>query len=254
MIEELGLVLSGLFISTAAMTIGIGGGILWTPLLILAYGLSPQAAVATSLLIQVIGMGSGTFAFLRTNLVDKKLALIFFLAALPGVIIGSFITVNLPQQPVQMALGIMAMMLALLFVASQDQTDEERNNYKFDQAKVNRLLPIPGFFGFIMGFLSLGIGEWLIPAMRSHLKLNMKRCVATIIPMMFLLAIVAAGLHWSLMEESVQTDYLLWGGLGTLIGGQIGPRVARYIDDKILKETFIFLMTLIGIHLIFQSI
>ena len=78
MIEELGLVLSGLFISTAAMTIGIGGGILWTPLLILAYGLSPQAAVATSLLIQVIGMGSGTFAFLRTNLVDKKLALIFF--------------------------------------------------------------------------------------------------------------------------------------------------------------------------------
>ena len=254
MIEELGLVLAGLFISTAAMTIGIGGGILWTPLLILAYGLSPQAAVATSLLVQVVGMGSGSFAFLRTNLVDKKLALIFFITALPGVIIGSFITVNLPQQPVQMALGIMAMILALLFVASQDQTDEERSNYKFDQKKVNRLLPIPGFFGFIMGFLSLGIGEWLIPAMRSKLKLSMKRCVATIIPMMFLLAVVAATLHWSLMEESVEMNYLLWGGLGTLIGGQVGPRVARYIDDKILKETFIFLMTLIGIHLIFQSI
>ena len=254
MIEELGLVIAGLLFSTAAMTIGIGGGILWTPLLILVYGLSPQEAVATSLLIQVIGMGSGTFAFLRTNLIDKKLALIFFIAALPGVIIGSFVTVNLPQQPVQMALGIMAMILALLFVASQDQSDEERNNYKFDQTKVNRLLPIPGFFGFIMGFLSLGIGEWLIPAMRSQLKLSMRRCVATIIPMMFLLAIVAAGLHWSLMEESLQVNYLLWGGLGTLIGGQLGPRVARYIDDKILKETFIFLMTLIGIHLIFQSI
>lgn len=254
MIEELGLVLAGLFISTAAMTIGIGGGILWTPLLILAYGLSPQVAVATSLLIQVIGMGSGTFAFLRTDLVDKKLALIFFATALPGVIIGSFITVNLPQQPVQMALGIMAMILALLFVAGQDQMDEERDNYKFDQAKVNPLLPIPGFFGFIMGFLSLGIGEWLIPAMRNRLKLSMNRCVATIIPMMFLLAVVAAGLHWSLMEESVQTNYLLWGGLGTLVGGQIGPRVAQYIDDKILKESFIFIMTLIGIHLIFQSI
>ena len=254
MTEELGLILAGLLFSTAAMTIGIGGGILWTPLLILAYGLSPQAAIATSLLIQVVGMGSGTFAFLRTKMVDKKLALIFFAAALPGVIIGSYVTVNLPEQPVQMALGIMAMTLALLFVASQDQTDEERDNYKFNQEKVNRLLPIPGFFGFIMGFLSLGIGEWLIPAMRSHLKLSMRRCVATIIPMMFLLAIVAASLHWSLMEESVEVNYLLWGGLGTLIGGQIGPRVARYIDDKILKETFIFLMTLIGIHLIFQSI
>lgn len=254
MIEALGLVLAGLFISTAAMTIGIGGGILWTPLLILAYGLSPQEAIATSLLIQVIGMGSGSFAFLRTNLVEKKLALIFFMVALPGVIIGSFITVNLPQQPVQMALGIMAMLLALLFVSSHDQLDEEQNNYRFDRKKVNLLLPIPGFFGFIMGFLSLGIGEWLIPAMRSRLQLDMKRCVATIIPMMFLLAVVAATLHWSLMEESVQMNYFLWGSLGTLIGGQLGPRVARHIDDRMLKETFIFLMTLIGIHLIFQAI
>ncbi|MFC1589365.1 sulfite exporter TauE/SafE family protein [Pseudomonadota bacterium] len=254
MIEVLGLAFAGLFISTAAMTIGIGGGILWTPLLILAYGLSPQEAIATSLLIQVVGMGSGTFAFLQSNLVEKKLALIFFVTALPGVIIGSFITVNLPQQPVQMALGIMAMILALLFVASQDQMDEEKNHYKFNQENVKHLLPIPGFFGFIMGFLSLGIGEWLIPAMRNRLKLNMKRCVATIIPMMFLLAVVASILHWSLMEESIQMNYFLWGSLGTLIGGQLGPRVARYIDDKMLKETFIFLMTLIGIHLIFQSI
>ena len=82
----------------------------------------------------------------------------------------------------------------------------------------------------------------------------MKRCVATIIPMMFLLAVVAATLHWSLMEESVQMNYFLWGSLGTLIGGQLGPRVARHIDDRMLKETFIFLMTLIGIHLIFQAI
>jgi len=254
MIAELGLILAGLFISTAAMTIGIGGGILWTPLLILAYGLSPQEAIATSLLIQVIGMGSGSFAFLRTNLVEKKLALIFFLTAVPGVIIGSIVTVNLPQQPVQMALGIMAMLLALLFVSSQDLLDEEQDDYRFEHAKVNHLLPIPGFFGFIMGFLSLGIGEWLIPAMRNRLHLNMKRCIATIVPMMFLLAVVASILHWSLMEESVQMNYFLWGSLGTLIGGQIGPRVARYIDDRMLKETFIFLMTLIGIHLIFHAI
>ena len=254
MIAELGLVLAGIFIATAAMTIGIGGGILWTPLLILAYGLSPQEAVATSLLIQVIGMGSGSFAFLRTNLVEKKLALVFFITALPGVIIGSFITVNLPQQPVQMALGIMAMMLALLFVAGQDPVDDDQEDYHFNQSKVNPLLPIPGFFGFIMGFLSLGIGEWLIPAMRNRLQLDMKRCVATIIPMMFLLAVVASILHWSLMEEAMQLNTFLWGSLGALVGGQVGPRVARYIDDKMLKESFIFLMTLIGIHLIFQAI
>jgi len=254
MIAELGLVFSGLLISTAAMTIGIGGGILWTPLLILVYDLSPQEAITTSLLIQVIGMGSGSVAFLRARLVEIKLSLIFFITALPGVVIGSIVTVNLPQQPVQMALGMMAMLLALLFVSAQEAMDEELDSYQFNQAKVKRLLPLPGFFGFFMGFLSLGIGEWLIPAMRNHLYLEMKRCVATIIPMMFLLALVASCLHWSLMEESVQLNYFLWGSLGTLAGGQIGPRVARYINDRVLKESFIFLMTLIGIHLIFQAI
>jgi len=254
MIAELGLVVAGMFIATAAMTIGIGSGILWTPLLILAYGLSPQEAVATSLLIQVVGMGSGSYAFFRSNLVEKKLVLIFFFTALPGVIIGSFVTVNLPQQPVQMALGIMAMILALLFVAGQDSIDDDQKDYHFDQKKLNLLLPIPGFFGFIMGLLSLGIGEWLIPALRSHLQLDMKRCVATVIPMMFLLAIVASILHWSLMEEAMQLNIFLWGSFGALVGGQIGPRIAHYIDDKMLKESFIFLMTLIGIHLIFHAI
>jgi len=251
---ELGLVLAGITIATIVMTIGIGGGILWTPLLILVYNVSPREAILTSLLIQVAGMGSGSIAFLRANLIEKKLVLIFFLTALPGVIIGSFVTVNLQQQPVQMAIGIMAMILAVLFVASHESIDDEQTVYRFDAAKVRSVLPIPGFFGFIMGFLSLGIGEWLIPALRNHLHLTMARCVATVIPMMFLLAVVASTLHWSLSDDKIQLNYVIWGSIGTLIGAQIGARFSQYIDDRLLKEGFIFLMTLIGIHLIFQSV
>ncbi|MCP3688170.1 MAG: sulfite exporter TauE/SafE family protein, partial [Gammaproteobacteria bacterium] len=59
---ELALVLAGSMIATAAMAIGIGGGILWTPLLILVYQLTPADAISTSLFIQVAGLGSGTLA------------------------------------------------------------------------------------------------------------------------------------------------------------------------------------------------
>ena len=117
MIAELILVLCGIAISSVYMAVGIGGGILWTPLLILAYGLSPQEAITTSLLIQVIGMGSGSIAYFRAGLVKVRLSLLFFIVALPGVVIGSFISVNLSAQTVQMALGIMAMMLAIMFVS-----------------------------------------------------------------------------------------------------------------------------------------
>jgi uncharacterized protein len=252
----LGLLAAGAGIATVAMAVGIGGGILWTPLLIVVYGLGPGEAVATSLLIQVIGLGSGTLAYMRHRLVVPRLSLKFFWAALPGVLLGSFFSVSLPQNLVQMALGGMALTLAILFVASQDAADAAPPGDGpglLDPARVNQLLPIPAFFGVVMGLLSVGIGEWIIPALQRRLRMGMRLAIGTVIPMMFLLALVAALSHW-ILAENLRLEHVIWGGIGTLIGGQIGPLISRHIEDRILKESFIYLMTLVGIHLIFQSV
>jgi uncharacterized membrane protein YfcA len=249
---EIALILFGTIIASAAMAIGIGGGILWTPLLILVYQLTPAEAISTSLFIQVAGLGSGTLAYSRAGLINKKLSGIFFLVALPGIIIGSFITINLPQQTVQMALGIMAMTLAILFVACNQDSDPDTDcNYDTDQ--IRRVVPIPFIFGFIMGFLSLGISEWLIPALRAKLRMGMPQAIGTSIAMMFMLALVASFVHFNL-SETVHVKIIILGAIGTLIGGQIGPRISQRINDRLLQQSFIYLMTLIGIHLIFQAI
>ena len=248
---EVALILCGIFISSTAMAVGIGGGILWTPLLILLYGLSPAEAITTSLFIQVAGLGSGTVAYGKAGLVNRKLSITFFLVALPGIIIGSFVSITLPQDAVQMAFGIMAMIMAILFVAS-DQDAEEGASY-LDARKIKQVAVIPAFFGFIMGFLSLGIREWLIPALRNKLGLGMQQAIATSVAMMFLLALVASFVHYNL-AETFYPEIIILGSIGTLIGGQIGPRISQRINDRILKESFIYLMTLIGIHLIFQAI
>lgn len=250
--EQAVLVLAGIAISSTAIAIGIGGGILWTPLLILAYGLEPLSAVATSLLIQVVGMGSGSLTYLRAGLVQTKLSVTLFILALPGVIIGSFLTVNLSPDTVQMGLGIMAMMLAILFVGGTEER-EKADVVVLERKKLVKVAPIPAFFGVVMGSLSLGIGEWLIPALRHQYKLTMAQTIATVIPMMFLLALVASGMHL-LLSDSIHMEIFVWGALGTLIGGQIGARISQSINERMLKQSFIYLMTLIGIHLIFQSI
>ena len=58
-------------------------------------------------------------------------------------------------------------------------------------------------------------------------------------------AAFAPQLHW---------DYVLYGATGTLVGAQLGPYLNQYIGERVLKESFIYLMTLIGIHLIFQAV
>jgi len=245
------LVACGIAISTIAMAVGIGGGILWAPLLIVVYGLAPVEAVTYSLIIQIFGMGSGTVAFYRSGQTDLKLSALFAAAALPGVIIGSFGTHYIDENLLRLILGIMAMMLALMFVARNTEA-EKGAELSYQGGEVRRLLPIPAIFGFIMGLLSLGIGEWLIPALRDRLRLTMSRSVAVVVPMMMLLALVSSLIHISSIDE-LHLNYVVWGALGTLIGAPVGARLSRVINDRLLKEAFIFIMTLLAVHFVFRS-
>jgi len=249
---ELGLIFSGIMIGSIAMAIGIGGGILWTPLLILVYGLTPQEAISTSLFIQITGLGSGTFAYIKAKLIHIRLSVILAMVALPGVILGSYMTVSLPEHTIQMILGIMAMILAILFVVSNEETETQKN-VNLDIKAIRKVAAVPGFFGFLMGFLSVGISEWLIPALRHKLKLDMPHAIGTSIGMMFILAIISSAIHFNL-SENFHSEVFVLGSVGTLIGGQIGARISQRINDRLLKQSFIYLMTLIGIHLIFQAI
>lgn len=245
------LVISGIAISVIVMAVGIGGGILWAPLLIVVYGLAPEEAVTYSLIIQVFGLCSGSIAFYRSRQTDLRLSALFAAAALPGVIIGSLGTHYIDANKLRLILGIMAMMLALMFVARSTEADTSSER-GYQRGEVRQLLPIPGVFGFIMGLLSLGIGEWLIPALRDRLRLSMSRAVAIVVPMMMMLALVSSLIHMASIEQW-HPAYVVWGAVGTVLGAPIGARLSRVIDDRLLKEAFIFIMTLLAVHFVFRS-
>ena len=76
--------------------------------------------------------------------------------------------------------------------------------------------------------------------------------IATSIATIFGVCVLGAVLHLFLGGRA-DVATLIWAIPGVLIGGQIGPRIAGVINDRILKEVFIFLLTLIGIHLIYNS-
>jgi uncharacterized membrane protein YfcA len=66
----------GILIATIVSTVGIGGGILWMPFLLILLKLQPDKAVFTSLLIQTAGMGSGAFAYWQKKQIDYQLMLL----------------------------------------------------------------------------------------------------------------------------------------------------------------------------------
>ena len=241
----------GVIIASLASAVGIGGGILWMPFFLIFLKLPPETAVVTSLLVQTAGMGSGSAAFIKKKTADLPLAGFFLLLALPGLGLGALLTRLLSSANLELALGILTLTTAFLFVsANQKYADTGQDRVPVKRA--HRYGWVVSIMAVASGMLSVSIGEWLVPLMRSHLTLRMRAAVATSIVTIFGTCIAGSLFH-VILGSSVDLITLAWAVPGVIIGGQVGPRITEKINERMLKEVFIFLLTLIGIHLIYNS-
>ena len=242
---------AGVIIASLVSAVGIGGGILWMPFFIIFLKLPPESAVVTSLMVQTAGMGSGSVAFIKKRTADLPLAGFFLLLTLPGIGLGALLTGWLSSANLELALGILTLTTAFLFVSvNQKYSDTGRDRVPVNQAR--RCGWLVSIMAVASGMLSVSIGEWLVPLMRSQLKLRMRAAIATSIVTIFGTCVVGSVFH-VMLGSSADLTALVWAVPGVIIGGQVGPRFTERINERLLKEVFIFLLTLIGIHLIYNS-
>jgi len=241
----------GILIATVVSAIGLGGGIFWMPFLIIVAGLEPGRAVATSLLIQSAGMGSSSLAYARRDCVKPGPTLIFLLVALPGLTVGAFFTQLLDPALTKLILGLLVMATALWFVAA-GQTYGSEPSGRGDTAGAWRNSWVIAVMSVASGMLSISMGEWLVPVLRNKLDLKMSAAIGTSIAIIFGTCVAGTAAHY-LLGGRADLALVFWAVPGVIIGGQIGPKIATKIDDRLLKEIFIFLLTLIGIHLIYNA-
>ncbi len=242
---------AGIIIAAVVSAVGIGGGILWMPFLLLLMKLGKDTVVLTSLLIQVAGMGSATLAFWYRQMVVRTLAAVLLVAAIPGLALGAILVGMLSMANLQLILGALTLATAFLFVSSGQGYTEKGGK----RIEVKAFLPyswLVTVMAVASGMLSISIGEWLIPLLRGKLGLKMNFAVATSIATIFGVCVAAASIHLA-MGARADMGILAWAVPGVLVGGQIGPKINERINDRKLKEIFIFLLTLIAIHMIYNA-
>jgi len=80
----------GVLIATIAMSSGVGGATFFSPLFILALGISPEVAIGTGLITEVFGFASGVYAYVRRQLIDYKLGVALLMVTIPMALVGTW--------------------------------------------------------------------------------------------------------------------------------------------------------------------
>ncbi len=99
-------VLIGLFAGTVSGIIGIGGGVVIVPSLVLLFGFSQQMAQGTTLALLVPPIGFlAAYTYFKSGYVDIKVAVFICIGFFIGGLIGSKVAVNVPEAILRKVFG-----------------------------------------------------------------------------------------------------------------------------------------------------
>lgn len=237
---------------------GGGQGILLVPALILLFSFSPSSAVGTNFLAGVAGSLSSMLSYSRERVVDYKVGTALGVAAIPGVMIGSIATNEVPATLFDPVLGSVVIALAmLLFLGPELQKNSARGGVGqkiMEEEKahgINWRLAVPLVFlmGVFAGAFGSGGGLILTPillfaGLPIFYAVGTNRLAAVIY--------VTAGVFFKSYLGQVSLDFGLWLVIGAAVGGVIGARIVKLQKSSTLKKLVAFLISILGLFLILQ--
>ncbi len=223
--------------------LGAGGGILTLPLLVHFAGMDAHEAVPLSLAIVGTASLFGAVLSARQGRVATRAALSIGAGGIPGAHLGAALS---PRVPNEVLLLFFAAVMAVAGVAMwrrSQRANAPRATPQPGGERVHppshsllRLLPIGLGIGVLTGFLGVGGGFLIVPALTLAGGLDMKRATGTSLAVIVINS--AAGL-WghSRGEPVLWTQAAVYVAMA-ILGMAGGLRLARHLPARRLEQAF----------------
>ncbi|MCA0758659.1 sulfite exporter TauE/SafE family protein [Paenibacillus sp. N4] len=268
--EWIFLVLLGVVAAMFGSIVGLGGGIIIVPSLMLlgpaltGGSIEHADAVGISLMVLVVTALASTLSYAKRKIVDFRSGLLFFITSGPAAILGSALTGTLPSGLFQLVFGVFMLLMAALLIARdymkpfakqwpivRSITDASGQIHTYSYGIVPALAI--GFgVGLISGLFGIGGGSLFVPLMVLLFRFPAHVATATSMFIIFLSSILGSGMKAYLGE----IDWLLVLALapGAWIGGKLGAAVAARMSGKGLLWLLRVTLLLLACQLIFEGI
>lgn len=258
------LLLAGVFfvISVLFSMIGMGGGIVYVPILLFA-GYSMKMAPGISLILITATSLAALSHFHKNKKVDWKLALVMDPPTDIMAFVGGYFSALVPESVLQWLLAAILLIAGTLMIKKkkEDQvycppTKPWYWHRHFDGVDYHVNLPlvltVTGGIGLLSGMLGITGGIIKLPIMVLICCVPMDIAVATSTVMVALTAL--SGVIGHALHGNVDWHTGLLLALVAVIGGLIGSRISLKTDKTRLKRLFGFVVLLIALRIIYTLI
>ena len=251
-----------LVVSTVFSMIGMGGGILYVPILLFA-GFSFKQAPAISLILIVATSTAALFTFWRNRKVDWKLALVIDPATDVMAFVGGYFSALVPESVLRGFLAGILMIAGTLMLKNNSHRDASemqggggwwRWHRTFNGVDYTVNLPLvltaAALIGILSGMLGITGGIIKLPIMVLLCGVPMDVAVATSTVMVAVTAL--SGLAGHAVNGQVDWRVGLVLAVAAVAGGLLGSRISISMNKARLKKVFGLIVWLIAIRMVIQ--
>ena len=214
--------------------VGLGGGLIFSPLFILLQ-FPIHTAVSASLFLNGIAAISAAITYFRKKMVDVKIGLPLIISSSLFAPLGAYATSKVNLQLFTAILAVVILLAAVRMIFSKKVESEGKEiatAYKIMGGAVIGMV-----IGFVAGLLGIGGGVFIVPLLIYVLGVPTKTAAATSIFIVVFSSFSGFIAHVTIAVPDWR--FILMAALFSFTGGQLGSRImAEKLKSRTIRRIF----------------
>ncbi len=250
--------------------IGLGGGVIITPVLVLGFGVDIRYAMGAALASVIATSSGAAAAFLRDGISNMRIGLFLCVATTVGAVCGAMLAVVLDQSVLSVIFGAALLVtVGLSLRKNPDSAISEKSDPLAEKLRLPGTMPtqagpqryavqrvIPGFAmmwvaGVLSGLLGIGSGAFKVVAMDQLMRIPFKVTTATSNFMIGVTAAASVGIY--LKRGYLDPALVAPVALGVLAGAFVGAKLLPVAPVKLLRVIFLSLVSVIAVQMVLRG-
>lgn len=267
----------GLLAGTIGSILGIGGGLIVTPLLTWAMGLDIKYAIAASIVVVIATSSGSAIAYLKDNVINLRAAMFLEIFTTIGGLCGALITGILAPWILYIMFSmllvysifnmlykikrersgkdelVVADKLAVKLNLNSSYYDENlKKPIKYNVARVPLGCTVMFGAGLLSGLLGIGSGIFKVIAMDNAMKMPLKPSNATSNLMMGVTAAASALVYF--FNGNIVPEIAVPVIIGVLVGAAIGTRIMPKLHPTVIRVLFVVVTAIFCVQMIMKAV